>query len=78
MERTVRREYIDRWIEKAGTNGLGKLAIKSQVSTRVIADARVGAAPKKEITRKLLCDAIGVSEDKLFPPVTAGAGRMSG
>lgn len=72
MRRTVRREHIDRWIDGAGENGLAKLAVQSQVSTRVIANARIGLPPKKAITRQLLCRAIGVSENDLFPPVAAG------
>jgi len=72
MKRTVRREYIDEWIHKAGENGLAKLAIASQVSTRVIANARIGLPPKKSITRQLLCRALKVHESDLFPPVAAG------
>lgn len=72
MKRTVRREHIDHWIKGAGEKGLEQLAIKSRVSTRVIANARAGIPPKKAVTRQLLCRTIGVSENSLFPLVDAG------
>lgn len=73
MKRTVRREHIDRWIDQAGENGLAKLAIASQVSTRVIANARIGLPPKKAITRQLLCRALKIHESELFPLVVEAA-----
>lgn len=67
MGRIVKREIIDTWIKQAGANAVARLSHESQVSTTVIAEARVGRVPKKAITRQLLCRVLGVSEDVLFP-----------
>lgn len=76
MDRRVERCHFDIWIDKNGPDGLLELAKKSGVSSSTITKARIGAVPKKQITRSRLCMAIGVSEDKLFPLVTSKRGKV--
>lgn len=77
MNRTVKRSLLDNWIVQNKPNGLGKLAIASGVSENVIAYARVGKIPRKEITRRLIAQTIGVVEDELFPRTEAGKSQAS-
>lgn len=70
-ERKVNTTLINRWIERAGKNGLGKLSIRADVSQSVIAHARTGAAPAKTDTRQKIANALGLSEDEVFPLVSA-------
>ena len=72
MKRRVAREHIDQWVGQNRPDGISKLAVKSQVSASHIQSIRRGLVPSKEVTRQLLCRAIGVSENDLFPPVAAG------
>lgn len=71
MDRRVERSLIDRWIDKNGPDGLLELAKTSGVSSSTIAKARVGYVPKKQVTRNRLCEALKVSENRLFPPTSA-------
>ena len=67
MDRTVKRDIIDIWLDKHGPNGMLRLADKSGVSSSTITKARLGMVPKKQVTRDRLCRAMGVPEEALFP-----------
>lgn len=68
MVRRVNREILDQWLDKNGPDGISKLAVESGVSSSLIAKVRqFKIAPKKQSTRDKLCEALGVSEEALFP-----------
>lgn len=67
MNRTIRREYIDRWIDEAYPDGITKLARKSRVPASSISKIRTGRIPKNRVDRRKLAKALGVTEDELFP-----------
>lgn len=67
MDRTVKSELIENWIEENGPLGIEKLALRSKISVSVIAKAKGGKVPKKLSTMRSLASALGVSEDILFP-----------
>jgi transcriptional regulator with XRE-family HTH domain len=71
MERRVERNLIDRWIDEHGPDGLLRLAERSGVSSSTITKARLGYVPRKKCTRNRLCEAMRVSEERLFPSVGA-------
>jgi hypothetical protein len=73
MSRTVNLDLLETWLAKNG--GVGELARKSRVSPftiRKIKNRMNPQAPRKRVTQLLLAEAIGVSVEKLFPPVGAG------
>jgi len=72
MKRRVALERLDQWISRNRPDGVSKLAVKSEVSASTIWSIRRGLVPAKDITRKALAGAIGVSEDDLFPPAATG------
>lgn len=72
MNRTVKRELIDKWIERKAPYGISQLSVKAGCSASLIDKTRLGQVPKKEATRLRIAKAIGVSQDALFPLVTAG------
>lgn len=67
--RTVATTIIDRWIDRNRPDGLAELARKSGVSRSTIHWARHGRAPKTATKRLNICEALGIPEDELFPPV---------
>lgn len=69
MKRTVERLLIDKWIVRHRPNGIVRLSERSGVSITVIAEARTGNVPKKDVTQELLAEALEVSRDELFPLV---------
>lgn len=75
MNRTVKTEILEEALRLAGNRAVEKLAVLSRVSARVIARARAGEPPKKELTRQLLAEAVGCTEDALFPLASAKAAR---
>lgn len=78
MNRRVNRSLIDQYVKTNKPGGLNKLETKSDVCAGVWARARIGRVPAKPITRKLMCRALGVPEDELFPLLTdGGEGKAS-
>ena len=77
MDKRVERTIIDRWIDRNGPDGLLELARASGVSSSTITKARLGVVPKRQRTRDRLCEALNVSEAKLFPAVGAAGERAS-
>jgi len=67
VNRYVNRAHLDKWIDENGPHGLSKLVLKSEVSASTIDKVRLGYVPPKKITRRLLCKAVGLKEDELFP-----------
>lgn len=68
----MNRPLLDQWIDRHSPNGILHLAILSEVGLETIKKARAkGIAPKKPITRRLICQVVGVEMDELFPLVTA-------
>jgi hypothetical protein len=68
---TVKREIIDRWIEKHAPNGTAKLAVKSRLSVSLIEKVRLGYVPRRPRTKIRLCEGLGVAESDLFETVSA-------
>lgn len=66
-ERRPERRFIDRWISDNNPDGILLLAQRSRVSSSTITKIRLGYVPKKRDTRLKLCEALGVTEDELFP-----------
>ena len=62
----IRREIVDKWLDKNAPNGLAKLSLESGLSTHTISKIRLGYALKKEGLRLRLAKAIGVSVEDLF------------
>lgn len=68
MERTVNHTYFKFLIDQKG--GIAKVSVKSNVSTFTIMKAsnRLNPlVPKKISTRVKLAQALGVTEEELFP-----------
>lgn len=76
-ERTVNRTLIDEWVTKRNPEGVSRLALRATVSASTIAKCRAGIVPAKLSTRKLLCEALEVTEDELFPTLARGNGKAS-
>jgi len=77
MDKRVERSIFDIWIDRHGPDGLLRLAERSGVSSSTIAKARLGYIPRRQRTRSMLCKAMGVSENKLFPLVAANEDEAS-
>lgn len=76
MKRTVRVDLLNAAIKKIGTAAdFSKVA---NVCPRLISSARNFQPPAKEITRKLLAEAVGVGPDELFPPVRVSRKTSAG
>jgi len=73
MKRRVDRTFIDAWIDKNYPNALAKLSIAtgSVLTTSSISKIRAGRVPVSAMKRQRLAEALGVSEDRLFPILTA-------
>jgi len=65
MDLIVNTKLLEEWIENNSPMGIEKLAVKAQVSSTTIVKARAGKVPK-QLTRKLLAEAMNVSEEVLF------------
>lgn len=73
MRRIVNRDLLRSRIEMLGECGVSKLREKSLVSCTTIEKLRAGSY-KSEVSAKIrkgLCQALEVSEDDLFPLVSA-------
>jgi hypothetical protein len=69
MNRRVERHHIDTWVDRHYPNGIAKLSVASGVPVPSIQKIRVGSVPKKAGQRIKLSEAIGLTEDDLFPVV---------
>lgn len=77
MNRTVKRQIIDDWINANRPNGIGKLASDSFVSVYSLEKIRQGRVPMSFLIRQSLCKVLGVKEDELFPIMRSGKSRAS-
>lgn len=71
MSRTVRISIIEKWLNENGPLPVERLAMRAGVSASLISKVRLGNEPKKTRTRQKLAEALGVTEDELFPLVAA-------
>lgn len=72
MDRKVNVEKIKQGISEHIEFGLYEQAKKCKVSPDLLAKVRVGYVPKKWGTRNRIANGYGVTEDELFPLVSAG------
>lgn len=77
MDRRVRLGPLVKWISENNPNGTAKLSLNCGLSQGTIAKVRGGYVPTKPDTRRRLCDALGVSEDEVFPLKNAGKNKAS-
>ena len=71
LNRRVNTEAIVDWITESNPQGQEKLSVKSKLSYPTVGMIRRGHVPRSH-TRRKLATALGISEEKLFPPVAAG------
>jgi hypothetical protein len=76
INRTVDTKLIAGWIKSNNPRGTTKLSSASEISSSTIEKVRLGYVPRKPDTRKKICKAMGVSEDRLFP-IASGARQAS-
>jgi transcriptional regulator with XRE-family HTH domain len=79
-ERTVNKTLLKVWLKQNGPkieDGIENLAKKSRTSASTVTKVKSGYVPRKDITRILLANAIGVAEDELFPLVGAKGKRSA-
>lgn len=79
MKRRINTKLIREWVEKMGDSGRAKLALEARISVTMVQQLLADCYPQfpRETTRDRLCEALGVSEDELFPPVAAGENEAS-
>lgn len=77
MNRKIDMKIVERWMSKHEAYGIETLAIKANVSASTIAKLKAGRIPCRQTTRILIARALSVSEDELFPPVSAGKEEAS-
>lgn len=68
MSRRVNRQIIDNWVLDNAPDGVARLAIKAGLSSSLLSKVRSsGRVPTRPTDRRRLAQAIGVTEDDLFP-----------
>lgn len=69
--RRVERLFIDEWVVEHSPNAMTKLSNETKIPAGTLGQIRGGRVPRNELIIKALCETLGVSEDELFPPVSA-------
>jgi hypothetical protein len=79
MHRKTNKKLLREFLEKQGDFGKTELSLKARVSVSMIEKMVVGTYGfvPREVTRERICAATGISEDELFPLVTAKGERAS-
>lgn len=67
MERTVRKDLINKFIKEQERDGVRVLSERTKIPTSSICKIRAGRVPKDPLKRDALAEALGVLESELFP-----------
>lgn len=75
MKSTLKKK-MDEWITANKPDGLGKLAMRTEIPTGSLSKIRAGRGLQDPLKKKSLSRVLGVPESELFP-TTMGKSRAS-